>query len=78
MFRREDCFHCTIKPVHVEALGTTDIYAPGVGQIIPLSEVPDQVFAGKMMGDGCLLFQVLLRELVHLTFLQSLSFHLVS
>ena len=40
------------EPVHVEALGTTDIYAPGVGQIIPLSEVPDQVFAGKMMGDG--------------------------
>ncbi|MGT2398091.1 PTS glucose transporter subunit IIA [Staphylococcus aureus] len=28
------------------------MYAPGVGQIIPLSEVPDQVFAGKMMGDG--------------------------
>lgn len=40
------------EPVHVEALGTTDIYAPGIGQIIPLSEVPDQVFAGKMMGDG--------------------------
>ena len=40
------------EPVHVEALGTTDIYAPG-GQTIPLSsELPDQVFAGKMMGDG--------------------------
>ncbi|HDE3611494.1 TPA: PTS transporter subunit EIIC [Staphylococcus aureus] len=41
-----------ITRLRVEALGTTDIYAPGVGQIIPLSEVPDQVFAGKMMGDG--------------------------
>ncbi|WP_460911902.1 PTS glucose transporter subunit IIA, partial [Staphylococcus aureus] len=40
------------EPVHVEALGTTDIYSPGVGQIIPLSEVSDQVFAGKMIADG--------------------------
>ncbi len=25
----------------------TEIYAPGKGQLIPLSEVPDQVFAQK-------------------------------
>ncbi|MDO6572705.1 MULTISPECIES: glucose-specific PTS transporter subunit IIBC [Staphylococcus] len=39
-------------PVHVENIAETEIYAPGVGQIIPLSEVPDKVFSEKMMGDG--------------------------
>ncbi|PHK49691.1 glucose-specific PTS transporter subunit IIBC [Staphylococcus edaphicus] len=38
--------------VHIERVPEIDIYAPGNGQIIPLSEVPDQVFAQKMMGDG--------------------------
>ncbi|MGE8024930.1 glucose-specific PTS transporter subunit IIBC [Staphylococcus pasteuri] len=40
------------EPVHVENIAETEIYAPGVGQIIPLSEVPDKVFSEKMMGDG--------------------------
>ncbi|RIP37199.1 PTS glucose transporter subunit IICBA [Staphylococcus gallinarum] len=29
-----------------------EVFAPGTGQIVPLSEVPDQVFAQKMMGEG--------------------------
>lgn len=29
-----------------------DIYAIGAGKIIPLEEVPDEVFSQKMMGDG--------------------------
>ncbi|RLL41134.1 PTS glucose transporter subunit IICBA [Oceanobacillus piezotolerans] len=29
-----------------------DIVAPMNGEIIPITEVPDEVFAGKMMGDG--------------------------
>lgn len=40
------------EPVHVENIAETEIYAPGVGQIIPLSEVPDKVFSEKMMGNG--------------------------
>lgn len=40
------------EPVHVENVIETDIYAPGHGEIIPLSEVPDKVFSEKMMGDG--------------------------
>lgn len=40
------------EPVHVENIAETEIYAPGVGQIIPLSKVPDKVFSEKMMGDG--------------------------
>ena len=39
-------------PVHVEDIVETEIYAPGHGEIIPLSEVPDKVFSEKMMGDG--------------------------
>lgn len=38
--------------VHIERASEVNIYAPGKGQVIPLSEVPDQVFAKKMMGDG--------------------------
>ncbi|MDT3925853.1 glucose-specific PTS transporter subunit IIBC [Staphylococcus saprophyticus] len=38
--------------VHIERASEVNIYAPGNGQVIPLSEVPDQVFAQKMMGDG--------------------------
>lgn len=38
--------------VHIERASEVNIYAPGKGQVIPLSEVPDQVFAQKMMGDG--------------------------
>lgn len=40
------------EPVHVEDIKGTEIYAPGTGHIIPLSEVPDKVFSEKMMGDG--------------------------
>lgn len=40
------------EPVHVEEVKETEIYAPGTGHIIPLSEVPDKVFSEKMMGDG--------------------------
>jgi glucose-specific phosphotransferase system IIBC component len=35
----------------VEA-GTETIAAPLTGEVLPLSEVPDQVFSQKMMGDG--------------------------
>ncbi|SCS39034.1 glucose-specific PTS transporter subunit IIBC [Staphylococcus caeli] len=40
------------EAVHVAQTDEIKVYAPGEGQIIPLSEVPDQVFAQKMMGDG--------------------------
>ncbi|ANQ65179.1 glucose-specific PTS transporter subunit IIBC [Staphylococcus equorum] len=40
------------KVTHMDDLDEVEIYSPGKGQIIPLSEVPDQVFAQKMMGDG--------------------------
>lgn len=40
------------EEVHIERASEVNIYAPGNGQVIPLSEVPDQVFAQKMMGDG--------------------------
>ncbi|MWF64172.1 PTS glucose transporter subunit IICBA [Staphylococcus haemolyticus] len=40
------------EPVHVDDIKETEIYAPGTGHIIPLSEVPDKVFSEKMMGDG--------------------------
>ena len=36
----------------MEDIVETEIYAPGHGEIIPLSEVPDKVFSEKMMGDG--------------------------
>lgn len=29
-----------------------DIYAPFAGTLIPLEEVPDEAFAGKLIGDG--------------------------
>ena len=29
------------------------IFAPVSGKAVPLSEVPDSVFSGKMLGDGC-------------------------
>jgi len=30
-----------------------EIYSPLNGRVIDLSEVPDEAFAGKMIGDGC-------------------------
>ncbi len=30
-----------------------EIYSPLNGKVIPLSEIPDEVFAKKMIGDGC-------------------------
>lgn len=35
------------EPVQLEEVKETDIYAPGTGHIIPLSEVPDKVFSEK-------------------------------
>ena len=35
-----------------ENFGDTVIESPMTGTVIPLSEVPDEAFAGKMMGDG--------------------------
>lgn len=29
------------------------IVAPVNGQVVPLEQVPDPVFAGKVLGDGC-------------------------
>lgn len=40
------------EPVHVEDVIETEIYSPGHGQMIPLTDVPDKVFSEKMMGDG--------------------------
>ncbi|GEL15900.1 PTS sugar transporter subunit IIA [Pediococcus cellicola] len=31
---------------------TIDIVSPAEGDVIPITQVPDEVFAGKMMGDG--------------------------
>ncbi|MFS0674020.1 glucose-specific PTS transporter subunit IIBC [Ornithinibacillus sp. 179-J 7C1 HS] len=45
-----------IEEVNPEALQNTiadeQFIAPIKGEIVPISEVPDQVFSGKMMGDG--------------------------
>lgn len=45
-----------IEEVNPEALQTDftkgDFVSPIEGEIVPITEVPDQVFAGKMMGDG--------------------------
>lgn len=40
------------ETAEVVAEGGAVIYAPITGKVVPLSEVPDQVFSGKMMGDG--------------------------
>ena len=37
------------------------IYAPCKGRVVPLAEVPDPVFADKVLGDG---FAVILRQTV--------------
>ncbi len=46
-----------IEEVNPDALKTDfskgEFVAPLEGELIPISEVPDQVFAEKMMGDGC-------------------------
>lgn len=42
--------HDTVVPVTNST--KTYISAPGNGEIMPLTEVPDQVFADKLMGDG--------------------------
>ncbi len=40
------------KPA-VQATGETEqVASPLTGKVVPLSEVPDQVFSTKMMGDG--------------------------
>lgn len=38
--------------VHIDGSRSVTIVAPCDGEVIPLSEVPDQVFSGGMMGDG--------------------------
>ncbi|PTK48044.1 PTS glucose transporter subunit IICBA, partial [Staphylococcus nepalensis] len=40
------------ETAEVVAEGGAVIYAPITGKVVSLSEVPDQVFSGKMMGDG--------------------------
>ncbi|MGV2942401.1 glucose-specific PTS transporter subunit IIBC [Mesobacillus sp. LC4] len=38
---------------HHDADGSADVFvSPIKGEILPITEVPDQVFSGKMMGDG--------------------------
>ena len=41
------------------------IAAVTTGQLIPLSEVKDQVFSQRMMGDGMQLFQMVIILLLH-------------
>lgn len=38
---------------------TVDIHAPFDGEVIPVNDVPDPVFAGKMVGDGVALIPLL-------------------
>ncbi|EGQ3419854.1 PTS glucose transporter subunit IICBA [Staphylococcus pseudintermedius] len=40
------------EAVHIDGSRSVTIVAPCDGEVIPLSEVPDQVFLGGMMGDG--------------------------
>ncbi|EGQ3951160.1 PTS glucose transporter subunit IICBA [Staphylococcus pseudintermedius] len=40
------------EAVHIDGSRSVTIFAPCDGEVIPLSEVPDQVFSGGMMGDG--------------------------
>uniref|UniRef100_UPI0040439D62 glucose-specific PTS transporter subunit IIBC n=1 Tax=Niallia sp. 03133 TaxID=3458060 RepID=UPI0040439D62 len=42
-----------VNPKPLQSAGGNDsIVAPIKGQLVPISEVPDPVFSGKMMGDG--------------------------
>lgn len=41
-----------VKVTPVLSVDFSEIGSPMAGRVIPLSEVPDPVFAGKMMGDG--------------------------
>ncbi|MBA8762581.1 glucose-specific PTS transporter subunit IIBC [Staphylococcus coagulans] len=38
--------------VQIEGTRNVSVVAPGDGKVIPLSDVPDQVFSQKLMGDG--------------------------
>nr|WP_207554569.1 glucose-specific PTS transporter subunit IIBC [Staphylococcus schleiferi] len=38
--------------VQIEGTRNVSVVAPGDGKIVPLSDVPDQVFSQKLMGDG--------------------------
>lgn len=40
------------EAVHIDGSRSVTIVAPCDGEVIPLSEVPNQVFSGGMMGDG--------------------------
>ncbi|MFB3219522.1 glucose-specific PTS transporter subunit IIBC [Staphylococcus pseudintermedius] len=40
------------EAVHIDGSRSVTIVAPCDGEVIPLSEAPDQVFSGGMMGDG--------------------------
>ncbi|EKN7254096.1 glucose-specific PTS transporter subunit IIBC [Staphylococcus pseudintermedius] len=40
------------EAVHIDGSRSVTIVAPCDGEVIPLSEVPDQVFSGGMIGDG--------------------------
>jgi len=41
-----------VNDISINAVKETTIASPLKGKVLPITEVPDQVFAGKMMGDG--------------------------
>ncbi|MGP4042428.1 PTS sugar transporter subunit IIA [Gracilibacillus sp. D59] len=41
-----------LKNLFKKKAANTDLIAPLTGKVIPLDQVPDQVFSQKMMGDG--------------------------
>ena len=47
----------TKKPQEDKTEHCLDVLAPCSGRIIDITEVPDDVFAGKMMGDGMAVWQ---------------------
>ncbi len=50
--KAEESMELDTQPHNVKALPETDFVMPIDGDIIPLSEVPDEVFAKEMMGPG--------------------------
>ncbi|SFS62920.1 glucose-specific PTS transporter subunit IIBC [Marininema halotolerans] len=50
--KREELVKEDPQPVVNVTDGRYDVVAPMSGKILPLSEVPDEVFSSKMMGDG--------------------------
>ena len=53
MFNKISTWFSSEKPSDLAPIGKeVTVYAPLDGQVIPLEEVPDPVFAQKMLGDG--------------------------